>query len=115
MTIVHEEIYWIGDLNDDCNATWHGLFLRAEWMFGDLGNEEGGTVAYWWWAISSIETGEELASSNTYAPHASYGEEARKYAEAAARPWLLVKGHNKRSDLELHNKRHLKIRLKGAC
>lgn len=109
MTIEQEEIRWRGDMDDDCFAEWHGLFLRAEWMYGGPKDEEHGAVAYWWWAVRSKETGEELASSNTHAPHASSGEEARKYAEAAARPWLLVKGYNKKSQLELHNKRHLKM------
>lgn len=104
-----DKINWIGDLDDDCEANWHGLRLRAEWMRGGPNDMEAGAVAYWWWAISSIETGIELASSNTHAPHATSGEEARKYAEAAARPWLLVKGYNRHSQLELHNKRNLKF------
>ncbi len=104
MTIKHEAILWHGDLNDDCTAKWNGLLLRAEWQNGE------GTTAYWWWAVSSIETGEELDTSNIRNPKPNSGEKARKCAEAAAWPWLLIKGHNKRSDLELHSKHHPKIR-----
>lgn len=113
MAIEQEKISWHGDMDDDCIAIWHGLLLRAEWMFGGPNDKEAGAVAYWWWAISSIETGINLASSNTHAPRATSGEEARKLAENAARPWILKKGYSKHSPLELHNKRNLKHVIYG--
>ncbi|MDP2815874.1 MAG: hypothetical protein Q8O19_04270, partial [Rectinemataceae bacterium] len=63
MEINEEPINWSGDLNDDCTAEWNGLLLRAEWMFGGPKDEARGAVACWWWAVSSVVTGEELASS----------------------------------------------------
>jgi hypothetical protein len=70
---------WYGDLDDDCCAKWKGLRLRAEWMDGE------GTDAYWWWAVSIIETNEILDSSYNHSHSPNSGEEARKCAEAAAR------------------------------
>jgi hypothetical protein len=101
--IEQSEIFWRGDLGDDCSALWNGLVLRAEWSRGE------GADAIWWWAVSSIETGQQLDTSNTHSHTATTGEDARKCAEAAARPWLLVKGYNRLSQLELHNKRNLKM------
>jgi len=101
-TIEQENIHWRGDMDDDCTAEWNGLLLRAEWSRGE------GTDAIWWWAVISIETGEQLDTSNTHSHTATTGEDARKCAEEAARPWLLAKGYNKYSPLELHNKRNLK-------
>jgi hypothetical protein len=68
-----------------------------------------GADAIWWWAVSSIETGEQLDTSNTHSHIPNSGEDARTCAGNAARPWLLVKGHSESSRLELHNKRHLRM------
>ena len=76
------EICWRGDLDDDCTAEWHGLLLRAEWQYGE------GADAFWWWSVFSIETGEELESSNYQAHKPNTGEDARKCAEAAARRYF---------------------------
>ena len=107
----HEEtIDWYGDLDDDCCAQWRGMLLRAEWMNGGPKDEENGPIPYWWWAVSSLETGDVLDPSNYSRPSAHSGDEARNYADAAARSWVVVKGYNKYSQLELHNKRKLKMR-----
>ena len=100
--IEQSEICWRGDLDDDCAAEWNGLLLRAEWSRGECAE------AVWWWAVISIETGEQLDTSNSKSHTATTGEDARKCAEAAARPWLFVRGYNKFSPLELHNKKNLK-------
>lgn len=80
MTTNNDElIIWTGDLDDDCTALWSGLMLRAEWMDG----------SDWWWAVSVIKTGHEIASSNndTTRPCTS-GSTARSLAEKAARAYL---------------------------
>lgn len=79
LAIKQDSQHWYGDLDDDCSANWKGLLLRAEWMDGE------GTDAYWWWAVSIIETNEILDSSYSHSHSPNSGEEARKYAEAAAR------------------------------
>lgn len=110
MKMSEETIDWYGDLDDDCCAQWCGMLLRAEWMHGG-NDEETGQTSYWWWAVSSIETGAQLvAPPNMYAPFAHSGVEARNYAEAAARSWAVAKGYNKYSPLKIHNKRNLKMR-----
>jgi hypothetical protein len=72
---IDEQIIWTGDLDDDCTARWAGLMLRAEWMDG----------AYWWWAVSEIATGRELASSNDDRQEYTSGTAARSAAERIAR------------------------------
>ena len=70
-----EKIIWTGDLDDDCTARWAGLMLRAEWM-----DERD-----WWWAVSEIATGRELASSNDDQREYPSGIVARSAAERIAR------------------------------
>lgn len=70
-----EPIIWTGDLDDDCTARWAGLMLRAEWMDGTI----------WWWAVSNIATGRELASSNDDRREYTTGAAARSAAELIAR------------------------------
>lgn len=70
-----EQITWIGDLDDDCTARWAGLMLRAEWMDG----------SHWWWAVSEIAIGRELASSNDDQREYTSGAAARSAAERIAR------------------------------
>ena len=73
---------WHGDLNDDCTANWAGFLLRAELM----------SENHWWWAISDLETNEELDSSNNYdGVTPSTGKEARRLAESAACDFLGLK------------------------
>ena len=65
---------WYGDLDDDCAAKWAGFLLRAEWMDDNI----------WWWAVSVLETFEELDSSNNYENYEpATGLEARRIAESA--------------------------------
>ncbi len=73
-----EQIVWTGDLDDDCTALWAGLMLRAEWMEG----------SNWWWAVSEISTGREIASSNEDQRKCTSGAAARAFAESAARAHL---------------------------
>ena len=82
MDIKQKSPYWYGDLNEDCCAKWSNLLLRAERMY-----EKGGE-AYWWWAVSSIETSEELYSSNSHSHLPNSGEDARKCAETTARQYF---------------------------
>jgi hypothetical protein len=70
-----EQIFWTGDLEDDCTARWAGLLLRAERM----------DSAHWWWAVSEVATGSELASSNDDRREYSSGAAARAAAEGVAR------------------------------
>jgi hypothetical protein len=70
-----EQIIWTGDLDDDCTARMAGLMLRAEWMDG----------LYWWWAVSEITTGRELASSLDDQREYTSGTVARSAAELIAR------------------------------
>jgi len=70
-----EQIIWTGDLDDDCTALWAGLMLRAEWMDGP----------HWWWAVSEIATGREIASSNDDQREWTSGTAARSEAERIAR------------------------------
>ena len=69
---------WTGDLGDDSRAQWAGLLLRAEW--------EDGTR--WWWAVTDLESGEEITSSNSQPGDYLSGEVARNAAERAARDYL---------------------------
>ena len=73
---------WTGDLDDDCIAYWAGFMLKAEWMNDD-------PDPLWFWAVSDMQTGEEVDSEH-YHPDEQYhsGEEARKAAEAAVRKRL---------------------------
>ena len=66
-------IVWTGDLSDDCKAIWSGFMLRAEWEDGRR----------WWWAVS------EIASANSDPRECCSGEDARLFAESAAREHLL--------------------------
>lgn len=72
---IDEQIIWTGDLDDDCTAQWAGLMLRAEWM-----NDRD-----WWWAVSDVATGRELASSNDDQRKYTSGTVARSAAERSAR------------------------------
>ena len=73
---------WYGDLDDDCTAKWAGFLLRAEWMDDNL----------WWWAVSDLETEEELDSSNYYREfQPSTGLEARRLAESSVYELLGIK------------------------
>ena len=72
-------IVWTGDLSDDCKAIWSGFMLRAEWEDGRR----------WWWAVSVIETGAEIASSNSDPRECCSGDDARLFAESAAREYFL--------------------------
>jgi hypothetical protein len=75
------EVLWTGDLDDDCTAVWGRLFLHAEWMDGNR----------WWWAVTDLDTGEEIDSSNEegWCNHVfASGEEARQAAEWAAEGYL---------------------------
>lgn len=74
-----ESPIWYGDLADDCCSKWRGLLLRAELMYGK------GSDVRWWWAVSSIETGEQVDSSNSHSHSPTSCDDARKSAEAAAR------------------------------
>ena len=72
------EISWTGDLNDDCTSRWNGLMLRAESMDRNT----------WWWAVSDLETGLQIDSSNNdeyLDTRFTNGTEARTAAETAAR------------------------------
>lgn len=71
-------IVWTGDLDDDCTARWSGLLLRAEWMDG----------SHWWWAVSKMDSGVEISSSNDDPRSCTSGREARLFAEGAARAHL---------------------------
>lgn len=71
----NEQMIWTGDLDDDCTARWAGLILRAELMDG----------ARWWWAVSEIATGREIASSNDDNREWTSGTAARSAAERVAR------------------------------
>lgn len=75
---------WYGDLDDDCIAKWAGLLLRAEW----INDDNDGPV--WWWAVSDIESDEEIDSSYNHPPRpaARNGVEARRRAEMAAAGWF---------------------------
>ena len=75
-----QRLEWTGDLNDDCSAHWAGLLLRAEWEQDVL----------WWWAVTDVATGEEIASSNRHVGAYHSGEAARHAAENAARDYLSV-------------------------
>jgi hypothetical protein len=70
-----DQVIWTGDLNDDCSARWAGLILRAEWMDGH----------HWWWAVSEIATGREIASSNDDLIEYTSGTAARSSAERIAK------------------------------
>jgi hypothetical protein len=72
------EITWTGDLLDDCTAYFHGLLLRAEDMDGET----------WWWAVTQIETGVEIESSNDSSTLIPDGVSAREAAEKCARKYL---------------------------
>lgn len=74
-TDTENAIVWTGDLDDDGTAHWAGFILRAEWMDG----------IDWWWAVSEIATGSEVASSNNEERSCTSGADARKFAETAAR------------------------------
>ena len=74
-----QPIEWTGDLDDDCSARWCGLLLRAAEMNG----------GDWWWAVSDLNTGQELESSNDKMTRIATGSAARARAEAAARRALL--------------------------
>ncbi|MCE9552929.1 MAG: hypothetical protein K8T91_06075 [Planctomycetes bacterium] len=71
---------WTGDLDDDCTSLWAGLMLRAEHMH----------KSHWWWAVSDMESGEEIASSNQTSKACRSGRAARLAAENAAREYLSV-------------------------
>ena len=71
-------IVWTGDLDDDCTAIWSGLMLRAELM----------DDPHWWWAVSEMDAGVEIRSSNDDSPPCTSGREARLFAEGAARAHL---------------------------
>lgn len=75
MNGLKESAKWFGDLDDDCFACWHGMFLRAEAMSG----------GYWWWAVYDFATGEQLDSSNEKPEPQESGIAARIRCEAAAR------------------------------
>jgi uncharacterized membrane protein len=77
-------IRWTGDLNDDCQAEWSGLLLRAEQM----------DRTYWWWAVYDAKTNEIISDSHGTTTRATNGKKARAAAEAVARVHL-----EKRSDV----------------
>ena len=73
---------WYGDLDDDCTAKWAGFLLRAEWMDDN----------FWWWAVTDLETEQELDSTNNYHEFTpSTGLEARRLAESSVYELLGVK------------------------
>ena len=73
---------WYGDLNDDCTSKWAGFLLRAEWMDDNQ----------WWWAVSDLETDEEVDSSRNYEEYIpATGLEARRIAESAVLELLGIK------------------------
>ncbi len=63
---------WLGDLDDDCTATWAGFMLRAEQC------DEG-----WWWAVYDDASGARVCAY----PYPS-GSEARAAAESTVRRLL---------------------------
>ena len=72
-------IEWRGDLDDDCNAEWAGLMLRAEEM------EENS----WWWAVYDMQRDEAtIESSNFYNEKVINGETAREKAEKKAKEYI---------------------------
>ena len=68
-------IIWTGDLYDDCTAEWEGLVLRAERM----------DVRVWWWEVT--DGGAVVDGSNERRRDAKDGDEAREWANAAARAY----------------------------
>ena len=80
---INEPIIWTGELNDDCTARWNGLILRAEWMDEDI----------WWWAVSKDNNDpmDEIDSSNNYKITCIGGEQARQFAEQAAKKFIQEK------------------------
>ncbi|XZF14168.1 hypothetical protein ACTHGU_20510 [Chitinophagaceae bacterium MMS25-I14] len=74
-----QPIIWTGNLDDDCQAIWAGLMLRAEWMHGKI----------WWWAVYEIAHDyETIDSENEHRTRIIGGETARAYAERAARKFI---------------------------
>lgn len=64
------DIYWTGDLDDDCTAEWGDYMLRAECM----------DKATWWWKV--YYRGDAVAELHLMARS---GDEARTLAEAFAK------------------------------
>ncbi len=87
-TILVPPIEWMGDLNDDCTASWEGLTLRAERM----------KRVSWWWAVYD-ETGEVACSADSEV-HVPTGKKARAAAEHAARAWLSARGKSAQSQVD---------------
>jgi hypothetical protein len=81
-------VEWVGDLNDDCTASWEGLTLRAERM----------RRVSWWWAVYD-ETGEVACSADSDV-HVPTGKKARAAAEHAAKEWLYARDEPAKSKVD---------------
>ncbi|WP_372371385.1 hypothetical protein [Candidatus Uabimicrobium sp. HlEnr_7] len=65
---------WYGNLDDDCNAEWAGLLLRAE-ECQDYS---------WWWVVIDLKTSTNIDAACNHNINVGSGEEARRMAESCA-------------------------------